>query len=167
MSSKPRALFLNRSSCYKTASSLAGVVLAVLFLAAGFGQGSLASNKPIDWDKRLAKARQLMDTNNVEEAMKILSDELKKHPEAAAPHTDLGKAYKKRGKMMLAKSEFRRATEVDPSYAEAWYELGAMEQADKEFELAVRAFERFLQMQPYSDRKATVEERIRACKSNL
>ena len=140
------------------------VLVALLF---ALNSPVVAKDKPIDWDKRLVKARQLMDTNNVEEAEKIYDAELKKHPESAAVRTDLGKCYKKRGHQMQAKASFKRATEVEPTYAEAFYELGAMQEADKEYELAVGSYETFLQLAPYADRRESVKDRINFCKGNL
>jgi|AGTN01.1.fsa_nt_gi hypothetical protein len=72
--------------------------MALAVTATGGFSGSclpaFATPKPVDWDKELVKERQLLETNNVEEAMKILDKYLKKHPEAAALHTDMGKALK-------------------------------------------------------------------------
>lgn len=140
---------------------------AAMILSSGFSGLSYAGNKPVDWDKELVKVRNLIDTNNIEEAMKLLDKQLKKHPDAAQPHVDLGKCYKKRGKLSLARSEFRRATEVDPNYAESWYELGSMYQVDKEWQLAVTSFEKYLALAPYSERKDQVKDRINFCKSQL
>jgi len=128
---------------------------------------ALAAPKVIDWDKELVKERQMLETNNVEEAMAVLNKYLKKHPEAAALHTDLGKAYKKRGKNSLARAEFKRATEVDGNYADGWYELGAMYESDKEYQLAIDAFEKYLSVAPYGDRKDAVKDRVAFCKAKL
>ncbi len=153
----------------KTANSLAAMAL-VLIVTGGLLGTSLPAyggDKPIDWDKKLVKARQLMDTNNVEEAMKIYDEQLKKHPEVAPLHCDFGKCLKKRGKLSLARSEFKRATEVDPNYAESWYELGAMYESDKDYQLAVNSFERYLSLAPYSERKDAVKDRLNFCKQKL
>ena len=150
------------------ANRILALSIAVLFIALfGLNTPSIAKDKPIDWDKRLVKARQLMDTNNVEEAEKIYDNELKKHPESGAVRTDLGKCYKKRGHQAQAKASFKRATEVEPAYAEAYYELGAMQESDKEYELAVASYEHFLQLAPYADRRESVKDRINFCKGNL
>jgi tetratricopeptide (TPR) repeat protein len=148
---------------------LAAVALAVI-IAGGFsgsGLSALAAPKPIDWDKELVKERQLLETNNVEEAVKILDKYLKKHPEAAALHSDMGKALKKRGKLAEARAEFKRATEVDANYPDAWYELGAIYENDKEWQLAIDTFERYLSVAPYGDRKESVKDRVNFCKSKL
>jgi tetratricopeptide (TPR) repeat protein len=154
-----------------------GITLRIKAIAAGcavvgacFSGSSncaIAGSKPIDWDKKLAKERQLTATNNVEEAIKILEEFEKKHPEAGPVHTDMGKCLKLRGKLSAAKAEFRRSTEVDANYAEAWYELGAMQESDKEWDMAVASYERYLAIAPYSERKDSVKDRINFCKSKL
>ena len=127
---------------------------------------AVAERKAIDWDKRLKKGYYELSIGNMEKAIKIFSSEAKKHPEAGPPHTALGRALKKDAKKMEAKGEFRRATEVDPSYPDAYYELGAMMESDKEYALAAQAFETYLQLAPYSTRKVGVSERIRFCKEH-
>ncbi|HEY9791062.1 MAG TPA: hypothetical protein V6D22_11720 [Candidatus Obscuribacterales bacterium] len=126
---------------------------------------ALAGSKQIDWDEKLAKERQLYITNNVEEAMKIVDKYLEKHPEAGALHCDKGKCLKRRGHVANAKSEFKRGTEVEANYAENWYELGSIQQSDKEYDLAVDSFERYLQIAPGGDKAGSVKDRINFCKS--
>lgn len=136
-------------------------------IAVSLSPCALAGDKVIDWNDKLAKERQLMTTNNIEEAMKILDKYLEKHPESGALHTDKGKCLRRRGKVAEAKSEFQRSTEVEPSYADAWYELGAIQQSDKEYDMAVGSFERYLQIYPSSDKKDAVKDRINFCKSQM
>lgn len=133
----------------------------------GFDSAAMASPKAIDWDKKLAKPKQLMTTNNIEEAVKIYEDLLKKHADSGAVHTELGKCYKRRGKGAAGKAEFARATEVEPTYADAWYELGCMNQSDKEYDLAVSNFQHYIQLVPSADNKAAVLDRIKFCKAEM
>jgi tetratricopeptide (TPR) repeat protein len=164
-------IFKRRRDWQKTLSvwAFATAVLfgGAVFLDAVLALEASAAPKVIDWDKKLAKPRHLTETNNVDEAIKIYEDLLKKHADAAPVHTDLGKCYKIRGKASMAKAEFKRATEVEPTYAEGWYELGAMYQSDKEYDLASQAFSRFIQLAPYSEKKDAVLDRIKFCKSQL
>lgn len=148
---------------------LAAMALAVVVTGVFSGSSlpAFAGKKPIDWEKELVKERQLMETNNVEEAMKILDKYLKKYPDAGPVHCDMGKCLRKRGKIGQARAEFRRGTEVDPNYAENWYELGASYETDKEWQLAVDCFEKYLSLAPYSDRKESVKDRINFCKAKL
>jgi tetratricopeptide (TPR) repeat protein len=152
----------------KTLSAkISALALSGLAAASLLAMPALAGSKDVDWDKKLAKPRHLAETNNVEEAIKIYVDLLKKYPEAGVLHTELGKGYKVRGKMSMAKAEFRRSTEVDANFADAWYELGAMEESDKEYQLASDSYEKYLQLQPASDRKAAIQERIQFCKNKI
>lgn len=128
---------------------------------------ALAKDKPIDWDKKLKDGRYELAARNVDKAIVLFAKEVKDHPEAGPPHTELGKAFKLKGRLMEAKSEFRRSTEVDAGYADAWYELASMEAYDKEYQLAAEAFERYLQLAPYSDKREAVTERIRFCKGEI
>ena len=121
----------------------------------------------INWDKRLEKANQQLSIGEVDKAIAMLSDEVKKHPEAGPPHVALGRALKSKGRRSDAKSEFKRSTEVDPGYADAFYELGAMQDNDGEWQAAVSSFEQYLQLAPDSDRAKSVSERIRNCKEKL
>lgn len=139
----------------------------VAIAAAGSIAGPCFAEKVIDWDHKLAKERQMIATNKIEEAMKILDDYLAKHPESGALHTDKGICLKRRGHVGEARSEFERATQVEPQYAQAWYELGSLQQSDKQFDQAADSFERYLQTKPYADNKDAVRDRINYCKSNM
>jgi tetratricopeptide (TPR) repeat protein len=127
---------------------------------------TMASAKPIDWDQKLVKERQLVATNNIEEAMKILDDYLVKHQDVGALHTDKGKCLKKRGRTGEARTEFQVSTQVDPDYAEAWYELGAIQQSDKDYDAAAKSFDQYLQLNPGATNRDAVKERINFCKTN-
>ena len=104
---------------------------------------------------------------NYEQAVKMFGADVDKHPESGAARTALGMALKRQGKMGEAKSSFRRATEVEPGFADGHYELGAMLENDKEFSEAVKSFERYLQLAPLSSKKQSVEARIRFCRQKI
>jgi tetratricopeptide (TPR) repeat protein len=97
----------------------------------------------------------------------MFSDELRKHPEAGPPHVGLGQALKKKGKLGEAKSEFKRATEVDPGCADAFYELGAMQENDQEWQAAAGSFEQYLQLAPSANNAKSVAERLRNCREKM
>ncbi len=125
------------------------------------------AKKDIDWDKRLAKGYHQMSIGNYEEAVKMFGSEVDKHPESGAARTALGMAQKRQGKMGEAKSSFRRATEVEPGFAEGHYELGAMLENDKEYSEALKCFERYLQLAPLSSKKQSVEDRVKFCRQKI
>lgn len=120
----------------------------------------------IDWDKKLAKGYDWMQRNDYDKALALFQSELDKHPESGAVRTAVGMALKRKGKLAEAKASFRRATEVEPGYAEAYYELGAMLQNDKDYAEARKSFERYMQLAPVSSRNSSVEERIKDCMQN-
>lgn len=127
----------------------------------------LPAQAGLDWDKKLEKAYHELAIGNVDRAAGMFASETKKHPEAGPPHCGLGLALKKLGKLSEAKAEFRRSTEVEPGYATSFYELGAMLESDKEYGEALKCFERYIQLEPTSQRLKTVEERIKFCRQNL
>lgn len=149
--------------------SMQGKILlasAVLVALSGLQCQALAK-KSTDWDKKLKKGYYELSIGRVDKATKIFRGKVKRYPDSGACHTALGKALKKRGKLVEAKQEFKTATSVDPGYAEGFYELGAMLEKDKDFAPAAAAFESFLKLSPDGARSATVKDRLRYCKENL
>lgn len=148
-------------------SSIMGVAMSAFIFGGALFPTSALSASPIDWDKRLAKANQQMSIGEVDVAIKMFSSEVQKHPEAGAPHVALGRALKKKGRLSDAKAEFQRSTEVDPGYADAFYELGAMQENDRDYKAAASSFEQYLQLAPDSDRARSTAERLRNCKQQF
>lgn len=148
--------------------SLAKKILSLTILVL-IGTGSSPDcycKSTIDWDKKLAKGYDWMTRGDYDKALLMFQAEVDKHPESGACRTALGLCLKKKGKMGEAKASLRRATEVEPEFAEAYYELGAMLQNDKDYVEALKCFERYMQLAPLSSKKASVEERIRDCRQN-
>src|SRR5277367_613502 len=104
----------------------------LLILAMQSGLAAYAKDKPIDWDKKLESGYREMSLGNVDKAMEMFQDKVKHYPDAGPCHTALGLSLKKLGKLAEAKAEFTRSTEVDPSFADGFYELGAMLEGDKD-----------------------------------
>jgi Flp pilus assembly protein TadD len=146
-------------------AGLAAATVALL-ICTQFGW-SAASAKNVDWDKTLKSGYNDLSLGNVDEAIGTFQDKCKKYPDSGACHNALGVALKKRGKLTDAKAEFRKATEVEPGFADSYYELGAMLESDKDYSGAAQSFQRYVQLKPESDRRATVEERIQYCKQHI
>jgi tetratricopeptide (TPR) repeat protein len=88
-------------------------------------------------------------------------------PLSGACHCALGKSLKRLGKISEGKEELRKATDLDPSYAPGWYELGVMLESDREFGGAVTAFEKFLELNQDAGQRKLVSDRIRSCKEHM
>ena len=142
-------------------------VLAAAALALGVYLSEAHAEKPVDWDKKLAKGYHELSIGNVNEAVDWFSGKVKSYPASAACHNGLAMALKKKGKLSEAKAEFRKATELEPDFGDAYYELGAMLESDKEYQAAANAFERYLVLKPDSSRKAAVADRIRFCREKV
>lgn len=122
------------------------------------------AERPVDWEKKLEKGYYELSIGNVDEAIKWFRAKVKSYATSGACHTGLGLALKKKGKLAEAMAEFQKATEVEPGYAEAFYELGAMLESDKDYAGAAQSFEKYLTLKPDSNRRNAVAERLRFCK---
>ena len=142
-----------------------GTVLLLSGLS--FSDQAAATPSKIDWDKKLATGYRDLDFGNYDKALHFFQSEINHHPESGAARTGMGLTLKKKGKPAEAVAAFRRATEVEPDYAESHYELGALLENDKNYSEACKCFERYLQLAPLSSKRASVEDRIRNCKENM
>ncbi|HEY9870616.1 MAG TPA: tetratricopeptide repeat protein [Candidatus Obscuribacterales bacterium] len=125
------------------------------------------ADKAIDWEKKLEKGYYELSIGNTEQAIEFFQSKIKSYPSSGACHTGLGIALKRKGKLTEAKAELRRATEVEPTYAEAFYELGTMLESDKDYSAASQAYERYLVLKPDSNRRNTVADRIKFCRERM
>lgn len=143
------------------------IFLATLCLSFVTASVPVFSKSNIDWDKKLAKGFRDLEIGEYDRAMSFFQSEVDHHPECGAARTGLGLAFKKKGRAAEAIAAIRRATEVDPDYAESHYELGALLESNKDYSEACKCFERYLQLAPLSNKKDSVEDRIRNCKQNM
>ena len=143
------------------------VAATVLTMAVAASYSPAHSKSQIDWDKKLAKGYRDLEIGDYDKALKFFQSEVDHHPDSSAARTGVGMALKAKGKAGEAVAAIRRATEVEPDYAEAHYQLGALLESNKDYAEACKSFERYLQLAPISSKKASVEERIRNCKQNM
>ncbi len=141
----------------------AAASLALTFQIAPHG----FAGKPVDWEKKLHKGYYDLSIGNTEEAIVFFQKQVKSYPASGACHTGLGVALKRKGKMTEAKAELRRSTEVEPTYADAFYELATMLESDKDYTGAVQSYEQYLVLKPDSNRRTVVADRIRFCKEHM
>ncbi|HEY9680679.1 MAG TPA: tetratricopeptide repeat protein [Drouetiella sp.] len=130
-------------------------------------QAPLQATEPQDWDKVLKKGNDEYKLGNTEKAIAFFQEKCKKYPLSGACHTALGRSLKRLGKFSEGKEELRKATDLEPSYAPGWYELGVMLESDKDYRGAVAAFEKFLDLDSDAGQRKLVSDRIRSCKEHM
>jgi tetratricopeptide (TPR) repeat protein len=97
------------------------------------------------------------------EAAQEFAKLLEKYPDSAVCHVQMGRAQKKAGNSDNAKEHFRRACELDSNCADAFYELGCMQEGDKQYTEAAASFQHFLSLKPEGAARKNIEDRIRFC----
>lgn len=147
--------------------SLCTATILALAISAVYSGQSAESKSKIDWDKKLAKGYRDLEIGDYDKGLKFFQSEVDSHPESGAARTGLGMALKRKGKPGEAVAAIRRATEVEPDYADSYYELGSLLESNKDYSEACKCFERYLQLAPISSKRASVEDRIRNCKQNM
>jgi Flp pilus assembly protein TadD len=145
---------------------ISGALCLLVLCSLVFSQSAVCA-KDIDWDKELQTGYQQLTMGNSENAQGIFSKKVKKYPTSAACHTALGRAYKRLGKIDEAKGEFIQATKLDSNYADGFYELGVMQESDKQWLDASEAFQQYLRLKPSTADRKTIADRIQFCKSQL
>ncbi len=129
--------------------------------------GLAKSSKPVDWNKKLEKGYYELSIGNVDQAIDWFRAKVKSNPESGACHTALGTALKKKGRLQDAKNEFAAAASSEPTYANGFYELGSMQESDKEYSAASQSFEKYLQYSADTNKKKVVEDRLKFCKEHI
>lgn len=123
--------------------------------------------KEPDWQKTLSSGYHELAVGNTNHAVAIFSKKVNKYPSSAICHTALGRAYKRLGKIDQAKAEFHQATQLEPDFPDGFYELGVIEEGDKNWGAATAAFERYMQLNPSVGARENVPDRIRFCQGHL
>jgi Flp pilus assembly protein TadD len=121
----------------------------------------------MDWQTTLADGYQQLSVGNTEKAVSLFANKVKKHPDSAACHTALGRAYKRLGRIEEAKTEFGKAIELEPTFADGFYEYGVVQESDQHWTDAVTAFEKYLQLKPDASERRTLVDRIQFCKNHI
>jgi tetratricopeptide (TPR) repeat protein len=127
---------------------------------------ALADKAPPNWDKLLEKGYAQLAMGNSKEAAEIFSSKLQKYPNSGPCHLAYGKALKRLGKLSDAKGEFRAATGCDGNLADAFYELGVLQESDKEYQDAAASFDKYLQLKPDAAQRQNIPDRIQFCRSH-
>jgi len=141
-------------------------ILAVLLFSSTCVSDASAKSTP-NWEKELAKGYQQLSIGNKEVAAEMFKKKTEKYPGSGACHTALGRALKRLGKLDEAKKEFHSATQVEPGYADGFYEYGCSLESDQQYKEAIDCFKQYLSMNPDASKRKNIEDRIRFCEDKL
>jgi Flp pilus assembly protein TadD len=89
------------------------------------------------------------ERNRIWQEGRIWEDVVKKSPQSARAHNNLGNWYKSQGRLDDAIHEYTRALELDPSYFGAYTNLGLTYDQKGRMEEAVRCYARALTINPH------------------
>ena len=78
----------------------------------------------------------------------LWQDEVKKNPDKARPHNNLGLQYWEKGHVEEAIAEFETALRLEPDYMEAYYNLGVVYFKQGRYAQALRQFENDVKFRP-------------------
>ncbi len=147
-------------------SRLRGAVLipVTITMAGCFSLPSFGKD-PADWNKALSSGYNQLTMGNTETALAFFQKQSAKYPNSGQCHLGIGKCLKRLTKYSEAKAEFRTAVQLEPTLADAWYELGTVCESDQEWDNASKAFSRFLDLKPDAGQRQAVVDRIRFCDS--
>jgi cytochrome c-type biogenesis protein CcmH/NrfG len=96
---------------------------------------------------RLQRAADLLELRRFAEAVWFLEATLKRYPESLTAWLQLGVAWQNLGRMDQAEQAYRRAVDVDPDSADAWFRLGCV-QALRRPQDAAESFRRTIALKP-------------------
>jgi len=126
------------------------VVVIASLLTTGYGcrkkPAQTEAQKEIDSEN--AKAETLRTAGHADEAIKILQEALRKNPDYAKTHNNLGCALRDKGQLTEAAVEFERAIKLDPAYVNAFNNYGVVLAEQKRYEEAIKCFGKVLSLAP-------------------
>ncbi len=128
---------------------------------------SQVSAKDKDWNKELEKGYHELKMGNIDESIKIFQGKVSKNPSSGKCHCALGEALKKKGQHDPAKKEFLLATQVEPSYGEAFYHLGQCYEFDNQWQDAINSYRRYKELAPEASNRQALEDRISFCEGKI
>jgi protein O-GlcNAc transferase len=115
----------------------------------GFGcrkKPAQTAQKEIDSEN--TQAELLRASGHVDEAIELLKGVLKKNPDYAKTHNNLGCALRDKGQLAEAAAEFERAIALDPAYVNAYNNYGVVLAEQKRYEEAIECFGKVLALAP-------------------
>lgn len=100
--------------------------------------------------KRFAKAQKAMDEKNYAQAMVLLHQILSEDEKDYQSWSELGTAHLMQKNLSEAESAYLRATESNPTFFLAFFNLGKLRMAQKKFETAVEPLSQAVKIKPES-----------------
>jgi cytochrome c-type biogenesis protein CcmH/NrfG len=95
----------------------------------------------------LRQAAALFKEGRRMEAVQVLDEAARRHPESTAAWLQLGDSWRQMGEMGPAEQAFRMAVQADPESAEAWFDLGCVQARDRPRQ-AADSFRRAIRLKP-------------------
>ena len=80
--------------------------------------------------------------------MEFYKEEVRKNPDDAKAHNNLGVAYDKSGKYQEAIESYKQAISIDPDYAAAHYNLGIAYYCSGKHEEAIKSYKQAIKIDP-------------------
>jgi tetratricopeptide (TPR) repeat protein len=106
-----------------------------------------------------------MDTQNFGEAVAMYERALEIDPKNNNVRVDMGTCYRYMGRSDIALENYRKAIEIDPNHPNAHLNSGVVLFDDmKKYPEAVKMFERFLEIEPNSERAAELRNLVEQLK---
>lgn len=93
--------------------------------------------------------------NNASKAIDYFTQSLKNDPRHYESHYNLANLYAEVGNYALAKIHYQIAIEIEPDFANSYFNLGLTLAMNKEFQEAVKVLKRYRQMTPGEDHAHT------------
>ncbi len=90
------------------------------------------------------------DPTRAQRAIELLQGQLAANPDVAAIHYNIGVAHQLMGQEAEARRSWTRATEVDPTFAKSWVNLGALSAATGRVDLALASYQAGTRYNPQS-----------------
>lgn len=151
---KPAEHHMQKSLSINPKQAVVHYNLGMLYAKAGRKQEALASFdsavrlKPDYSDASLALIKELLDSDQIEEAKKRAGSLIARFPNNSQAHHYLGLARFKLQQYELSAQSLRETLKLTPNHADTWYHLGLSLQASDQHAAALDAYERALIINP-------------------
>jgi hypothetical protein len=119
---------------------------------------------PNDLQANIGMGNLLFDSNQFDRAIEHYTKALDKDPKNADVRVDRAIAYHSMGQDPKAKEEILRVTREHPEHRNAWLNLGVVSIALGDRETAIRAWERYLELDPNGQHAAAIRDELQQLK---